>query len=291
MPITYTPFRYPGGKSKIFPLVHDIIADSGLTGCTYAEAFCGGAGLAIKLLLKGDVNEVILNDIDPSVFSMWDMVLHHSEELIDFIKVVPLTISEWDHQHDIFSTEKVPTQYLGKAAFYLNRTNRSGILAAGPIGGREQDGEYGINARFNRTGLINKILAISKYSSHIRLYNLDARLFIEQVLNAAETPQNIFANFDPPYVQKGPKLYENSLVESDHREIATAIAQCKCKWMVTYDSNPLVTELYADFDRYKLDIEYSAYDKRSAVEILAAGPDVVVSQLQRDDSCEVAEPY
>ena len=100
MPTTYTPIRYPGGKSKIFPLVDSIIAESGLGGCTYAEAYCGGAGLAMKLLLLGRVSRVILNDVDPAVYSMWDAIVNHTDELCAFIDGAELSIPEWKAQRE-----------------------------------------------------------------------------------------------------------------------------------------------------------------------------------------------
>ena len=156
MPTTYTPIRYPGGKSKIFPLVDSIIDESGLGGCTYAEAYCGGAGLAMKLLLRGRVSRVILNDVDPAVYSMWDAIVNHPDELCAFIEGAELGIPEWKAQREVYLSSNAPSLELGKAAFYLNRANRSGILRGGPIGGMSQKGKFGISARFNKGPLCDK---------------------------------------------------------------------------------------------------------------------------------------
>lgn len=273
MPVTYTPIRYPGGKSKLYPLVDAIVEASGLVGCTYAEAYCGGAGLAVKLLLRGRVSGIVLNDIDPAVYSMWDAIVNHADELCDFVMGVPLTVSEWRRNREVFDSLEAPSLELGKAAFYLNRTNRSGILRGGPIGGMSQSGRYGIGARFNREGLCGKIRAIAAHAGDIELRNKDASAFIAEDLSGRE---HLFANFDPPYVIKGPGLYENSYTDEDHRRVAREICSCGFPWIVTYDDAPLVSGLYSGFERYALNVGYSAARAKVGREVLIAGPGVTV---------------
>lgn len=273
MPITYTPIRYPGGKSKIYPLIDSIIEENGLECCTYAEAYCGGAGLPIKLLLLGRVSRVVLNDIDPAVYSMWDAVVNRPDELCSFVEDVELTIDEWKSQREVYASSNAPSLELGKAAFYLNRTNRSGILRGGPIGGMSQSGKYGLDARFNRDMLCRKIRSIAARSDAIELHNMDACCFIDSVLPGID---RLFANFDPPYVVKGPGLYENSYTEDDHREVAMKITECEFPWIVTYDDAPLISELYSGFDRYRIRIGYSAASAKKGTEVLIAGRGIEV---------------
>lgn len=274
MPITYTPIRYPGGKSKIYPIVDAIIEANDLSSCTYAEAFCGGAGLAVKLLLKNRVSHILLNDLDPAVYSMWDAIIHHSSELCRFLMEVKLSVDEWSRQRERLLTADAPSLALGKAALYLNRTNRSGILGARPIGGLEQTGKYNIGARFNRVGLCRKVQAIAARADDILLYNEDVTDFIEGVLTLEKGP--LLVNFDPPYVEKGPGLYTNSFLMEDHLFLAKKIASCNFPWIVTYDAVPLIDHAYASFERYDLSIGYSAARTRVGNEILVAAPSVTV---------------
>lgn len=276
MPLTYTPIRYPGGKSKIFPIVDAIIEASGLTGCTYAEAFCGGAGLAVKLLMKGRVSRIILNDLDPAIFSIWDVIVKCPETLCDFILKVPLTIEEWKIQSSIFANAAGPSLELGKAAFYLNRTNRSGIMQSGPIGGMNQTGKYKIDARFNRKELCKKIRSIAERSSDISLRNMEASSFIDEELRNLDG--KLFANFDPPYVEKGPELYKNCFTDKDHDALAKVIGECKFPWIVTYDAVDLVDRAYSQFDRYSLTVGYSVHKPKIGSETLVVGPSVIVPE-------------
>lgn len=273
MPATSTPIRYPGGKSKLYSIVSSIIESSNLLGCTYAEAYCGGAGLAIKLLLENKVSKIMLNDIDPAVYSMWETIICRSEEMCAFVREVPLTIDEWKANKLIFDSEKTPSTMLGKAAFFLNRTNRSGILKGGPIGGLSQSGQYRIDARFNREALCKKIINIADHADDIILCNMDACEFIDEKLSSKE---NLFAYFDPPYIIKGPGLYENHYTNEDHRAVAEKITACHFPWIVTYDDSPIAKSLYSSFDQYILSIGYSAANFKTGSEILISGPDVVI---------------
>lgn len=168
MPATLTPVRYPGGKTKIYPEIKSILEANNLLGHAYAELFAGGAGLAIKLLLKNDVKSIVINDFDPAVYCMWDVIVNHSEELCEFINDAKLNIDTWKSMREIYRSKDVSDSLaLGKACFYLNRTNVSGILSGGVIGGLDQTGTYKMDARFNRKTLIAKIQRIEEYKDRI----------------------------------------------------------------------------------------------------------------------------
>lgn len=276
MPITYTPLRFPGGKSKIYRFATSLIEANDLRGCTYAEAFCGGAGLAMKLLLKGDVSKVVLNDYDPAVYSIWDAIIHHPEELCTYINSAPLSMDEWERCREIYQGANKPSLELGKAAFFLNRTNRSGILAGGVIGGKAQASTYKIDARFNRKTLKEKVREISAHSRDIELHNLDVLDFMATV--APKLGECSLLYLDPPYVQKGPELYKNSFTDKNHRVLSQHIKQYAGKWMVTYDIDILIDELYSPTDDWAITIDeikigYSAATTRNiATERLILGP-------------------
>lgn len=275
MPTTYTPLRYPGGKTKIYPLVKSLITDNGLTGCTYGEAFAGGCGLAMKLLLKGEVSRVVINDIDRAVFCMWKAIVGEGEDLCNFIDSVELTVDEWREMREIYrNKECIADLELGKAAFYLNRTNRSGILEGGVIGGYSQSGTYKMDARFTREALKDKVKAISARREDIDIYNLDAEDFIENIVPGYS---RLFLYLDPPYVKKGPGLYRNSFDTEKHRRLAEKIRCCESPWMVTYDDDILISEIYDGFVHDDLEIGYSAYKASVGKEKLILGPGVNLS--------------
>ncbi len=257
MPATYTPIRYPGGKTKIYPLVKEIINENDLTGSTYCEAFAGGAGLAMKLLLKRDVPRVIINDFDRAVFCMWNLIVNDSEGLCSYIDEVAVGIDTWERCRDVYRhADDYDDAELGRAAFFLNRTNVSGILDGGVIGGMDQAGNYSIDARFGKEGLKSKIVDIGKRRADIEVHMLDAEDFVDML---GERDEKLFAYFDPPYVKKGPGLYHSSFDESKHRALARKIKSCAFPWFATYDDDGLIDEIYGDCIKDTIVLGYSAH--------------------------------
>lgn len=272
MATTYTPIRYPGGKTKLYPEIKAILKSNDLLGHPYAELFAGGAGLAIKLLLKGDVSSIVINDYDCAVYCMWDAIVNHSEELCEFIDSVALDIETWKTMRDMYQNrDDIDDFELGKAAFFLNRTNVSGILSGGVIGGLNQTGSYKMNARFNRETLKKKIADIGARRDDIEVTRLDAEDFIDDRMDDSE----LFAYLDPPYVQKGPGLYRSAFDEAKHRSLARKVGNAKSKWVVTYDADKLVDDIYGDYERGDLEISYTANVKAVGKEKIILGPELV----------------
>lgn len=266
--VNYSPLRYPGGKSKIAPLIRLIIEKIGGTGITYIEPFAGGAGVALSLLIEGSVDQIVINDYDKAIYSFWRALKEAPQELINLIEQTPLTVNEWKHQKEIYCTQN--TRYsveLGFAAFYLNRTNRSGILSAGPIGGYNQTGNYSMSARFNRDALISRVQEIANYKSQIVVYNKEIRSFISGVIPKYQ--DHAFVYFDPPYYENGQRLYKNFFSPTDHADIAHDIVTgVNCPWVITYDDVPELREIYADFVQRRYNLNYSVANKGKGSEII-----------------------
>ena len=280
MPATLSPLRYPGGKTKFYSYVKTLMSCNELIGQTYIEPFAGGAGLAIKLLLNNDVKRIVINDFDQSIYSFWYSVLHHTDDFCELIFKTEVSIPEWQNQREIYFQQDITKQLeLGFATFFLNRTNVSGVIKGGIIGGIEQTGAYPIDARFNKKNLIYKIQEIASKKEQIIISNLDAQEFLQ--------PQHLrqfyksFINFDPPYVKKGAKLYKNSFTESDHRALSQKISQCGRKWIVTYDVCPLIAELYSDYRYSYLDLTYSVNGSKKAQEYIFFSNNLVIPEEEK----------
>lgn len=272
MATTYTPIRYPGGKTKLYPEIRAILEMNDLLGHPYAELFAGGAGLAIKLLLKGDVSSIVINDYDRAVYCMWDAIVNHAEEMCEFIDSAVLDIETWKKVRDMYQNhDGVGDFELGKAAFYLNRTNVSGILSGGVIGGLDQTGNYKMDVRFNRKTLKKKIMDIAARRDDIEVTRLDAEDFIDDRMGDSE----LFAYLDPPYVQKGPGLYRSAFDEAKHRSLARKVGDARSKWVVTYDADKLIDDIYGDYKRGDLEISYTANVKTIGREEIILGPGLV----------------
>ena len=264
-----SPLRYPGGKACIFDMTKDILVGHNLSGWQYAEPYAGGCGLALSLLFDGVVSKLHLNDIDLSIATFWESLIFHTDELVDRVENVTFTIEEWRKQKQI-QKEKLTANPLDLAfsTLYLNRTNRSGIIKAGVIGGLAQTGNYKMDCRFNKADIISKIYAIAKRQSDICIYNLDAIDFIHRV----ENQENLVLMIDPPYYNKGQTLYANFYRHDDHAKIADILTNTTLPWILTYDNTPEIIELYRDFNQYSFNINYSVANKRVGSELLITSP-------------------
>lgn len=269
MPVTDSPLRYPGGKTKIYDKVQTIINQNmDVQSRIYVEPYAGGAGLALKLLYCGDVQKLVLNDFDYHIFCFWHICLEHTDDLCSMIKSCDISIEEWNRQKKIYDNVDAYTQVeVGFATFFLNRCNVSGIIKGGPIGGLEQKGTYKLDARFNKENLIKKIRKVASYKDVIEFYNMDAIVFLDEVVERIES-NNIFLNIDPPYVKKGPMLYKNSYTEADHRAIADKVSSIRKKWIVTYDECELIRDLYGKFRIDKMQLNYSAGNTKKGQEYI-----------------------
>lgn len=264
----YSPLRYPGGKGKLASFMEMMVKKTGHEGGTYIEPFAGGAGIALELLEKGVVSEIVINDYDKGIYSFWRAILTETDRFIKAIEQCPVTLEEWDRQRQICLNEDSRYSFeLGFATFYMNRTNRSGIIKGGVIGGREQIGKWKIDARFNKENLIERIKNIAKHKNAIHLYNKDIESFIQNYLPKYE--QNALVYFDPPYFNKGKQLYLNYFDYDDHKRIEKMISEeVNCDWIITYDDVPEIANLYSEHSMKRYDLNYSVASKRKASEII-----------------------
>ncbi len=264
----YSPLRYPGGKGKLAPFMGLMINKMNIKNGTYIEPFAGGAGVALMLLMEGYVDNIVINDYDKAIYSVWRAIIEEPENLVDRILYTPVNIEEWKKQKEIYVEQnKKYSLELAFATFFLNRTNRSGILKGGPIGGFEQTGNYGIDARYNAEKLVDRIRAIAKYKKHIKVYNKEIVSFIENVL--PNYNQNSLTYFDPPYFNKGPELYKNFFDKEDHSKIARLILNgVPGNWIITYDDTPEIIELYKQQCIRRYDLNYSAANTGKSSEVI-----------------------
>ena len=264
----YSPLRYPGGKGKLASFMEYMIDQLGHQGGTYIEPFAGGAGIAMELLLRNVVSRIVINDYDKAVCSFWKAILTETDRFVEEIRTVPLTVDEWQKQHEILVTQNDKYSFeLGFAAFYLNRTNRSGIIKGGVIGGQEQAKDWKMDVRFKREELITRVQRIAARKKDIKLYNKDVNSFIKNYVPLYE--ENALIYFDPPYYKKGQQLYMNFFNYKDHVRIEQEIREhVNCDWIITYDYEPQIEEIYHNYNLRLYDLNYSVSTKRKANELM-----------------------
>lgn len=264
--VTVSPLRYPGGKGLLYSRLRQIVRENGLTSSTYVEPYAGGAGAALGLLVSGQVAKIAINDLDPAVYAFWRAVVDEPNEFSQLVRNVDLTVKEWEKQRAVYdNAAQEDLLPLGFATFYLNRTNRSGVLNGGPIGGKDQTGNYKIDARFNRDTLLERIRLIALHASRITVTNQDGGDVIRQYAD----DDSAFIYADPPYFEKAGSLYMNAFNANDHEDLAKCLnGVVKARWVLTYDDVPEVHSLYSKRRRVLFSLNYSAHRVMKALEVM-----------------------
>jgi len=266
----FSPLRYPGGKGKMSLFFKTLLEVNNLNGCHYYEPYAGGAAVALHLLLSNSVNKITLNDGDYHIYAFWNSLLNDTEQFLKKIHHCTISINAWKRHRDVYLfPEKYTELEVGFSTFFLNRCNRSGILTkAGPIGGIEQNGNYLIDARFNKISLKKRIEAIAIHSSKISIFNLDTLAFLKSHKIVFSTELSLIY-LDPPYYRKGSSLYLNHYNHNDHVNISEELNSMRnCKWIVTYDNVPEIDKIYNSFRKTIFFLNYSLQKTRKASEIM-----------------------
>lgn len=270
----YSPLRYPGGKTFLAHEFERILSMIGLSRPIYVEPYAGGAGAALSLLFADKVERIVINDLDKAIYAFWKSATEKSERFARKILRTPVTISERKRQKRIYSSKDASIFERGFATFFLNRTNRSGVMNAGPIGGKKQTGSYKINVRYNKKDLAARVRKIGKYRNRIKVLNEDGIQLTKKYLHE----NNTFIYLDPPYFKKGAMLYMNHYEETDHQELADLLnANAHCNWILTYDELQKTRRLYSDRCRMRLNLKYRVRGSRKARELMILSDTVAVN--------------
>lgn len=270
----YSPLRYPGGKGKLAPYLSEVIALNGLDSCHYVEPFAGGAAVALELLFRERVKHIHINDIDQCVYAFWHSVVYETDALIKRIRETEVTIASWIAAREVKRNATAHSMLdLGFATFFLSRTNRSGILNGGVIGGLEQRGAWKVDCRFNKDDLISRISRIGFFRSRISLYNTNGADFVGDI--CADVGGKAFFYIDPPYYEKGAYLYQNHFDHQDHVSLSKVVTNISHgQWIVSYDNVEPIAQIYGRFDQEVFSIDYTARSYAKGSEIMIFAPNL-----------------
>ena len=273
-----SPLRYPGGKLKVVDYVKRLFEVNDLMDGTYIEPYAGGASVALTLLFSEYASNIKINDIDRSIYAFWYSVLNETEAMCRLVADTPVNMEVWHAQREVqLHKQEAELLELGFSTFFLNRTNRSGILSGGVIGGKEQTGNFKIDARYNKEDLIERIESIAEYADRIELTSMDA---VELIKSIKKPTEKTFCYLDPPYYVKGRDLYLNYYNDDDHKAIAKAIKKYKGKWIISYDAVDFIRELYKEYRQKEYYLSYSAGNPTKGKEIVVYSDGLVIPDVE-----------
>lgn len=248
-----------------------------LVGGHYMEPYAGGAGVALALLLHGYASHIHINDADPAIHAFWISVIRHSRSLLRLLEETPITIDEWFKWRAVLRGEaKAGTVERGFATLFMNRTNRSGILKAGVIGGKKQEGNYKLDARFRKDVIASRIREVARHADRISVYCEDSLSLLRRC--SGFLPKKALIYLDPPYYVKGKGLYRNYYEHDDHVEIAKKLQQkgFKWPWVVSYDNVAEIRAMYQLSKSLQYGLSYTAQRRYVGNEVMFFSHGIVV---------------
>lgn len=270
------PLRYPGAKSKLYKYISDLLISEELKGCTFYEPYGGSAALSFKLLENCIIDKAVINEKDPLIYSFWYCVFNRTDELIQRINDVDISIDTWNEFSNFKNEDFIKGKDIidiGFAGLFLNRTSFSGILKAGPLGGNTQSSSYTIDCRFNKQSIIKNIIDCSKYKRKISIYNLDAIHFMKRIIKFRKNSK-IFVYIDPPYYEKGKSLYRYYYNDKNHTALYEYIKNKVFPWLISYDDHPFIENLYCNKNKVKLYLDYSVRTSKKGRELLISNLEI-----------------
>lgn len=273
----YSPLRYPGGKAPFAPFIAKLMEVNGVAKGHYLEPYAGGAGVALELLFQGHASHIHINDADPAIYAFWKAVTEYPEKLLDLLDSTPITIDEWFRWRSILREENTASLVeKGFATLFMNRTNRSGILKAGVIGGKHQNGDYKLDARFKKDAIAARIQQVAQRAHDISVYGEDSLRLLTRC--SEFLPKKSLIYLDPPYYVKGKGLYRNYYEHDDHSAIANTIQQKQFKWpwVVSYDNTKEINAMYQLSRSLSYGLNYTAQRHYVGSEIMFFSQNLVI---------------
>lgn len=236
-----SPFRYPGGKTWLIPVVREWLKQS-KEKKTLIEAFAGGGIVSLTAAFESLADKIVMVELDHEVAAVWEVIVNGDHNwLANRIYSFDLTI---ENANSILQKEVKTIKEQAFSTILKNRIFHGGIITKGS--GLIKNGENGkgIKSRWYPKTLRDRILAVAYVKPKMKFITGDAFAELEKIKDDV----NIYSFIDPPYTVAGRRLYTH--FEIDHDALFALTAQLKGKFMLTYDDTEEIRGLA---EKYNLD--------------------------------------
>ncbi|WP_256365926.1 MULTISPECIES: DNA adenine methylase [unclassified Tardiphaga] len=231
-------FPWPGGKAMHLKWLLPLLPE-----CNhYVEPF---GGSAVALLNRPNSPIETYNDLDGEVVNFFGIVRDQPDELKRLIDLTPYSRAE-------FAASLGPSEHLSD----LERARRFYVRVRQSYQGFSVNAlpyNWGTTPNESRNGMS---LASARFRSGATRFNdlasrlsgvlMDSRPAMS-VIAALDAPDRLFY-CDPPYVaetwKRKDKTYTNILTDDDHRDLASALNECRAKVAISGYDSVLYSDLY-----------------------------------------------
>ncbi len=230
--MTRTPLRYPGGKSRALPTILPLVPDFG----EYREPFLGGGSVFLALKKRFPNRNYTVNDLHVDLFDFWDVLKSDDEKLIHSVFDLKRRFTDGRELFDFLKSQPPGDRIDRAARFYvLNRISFSGLAETGGYS----------NAAFEGRFLEHHISRLREVSTELRDVSISNSDYSELL---ARDGSDVFLFLDPPYFSaRGSRLYGPGgklHTDFDHEKFVGEVLNTEHKWMITYDNDPRIREMF-----------------------------------------------
>jgi len=229
----YSPFRYPGGKSRWHPFVKHWMLN--VNPNVFIEPFAGGAHAGLEVGIEGLAEKVVLVEIDDNVAAVWKTILSDDVEWLTE-RIHDFEMSR-ENAEEMLARKDISTRDRAFAMIVHNRVSRGGITAPGAGWLKKGENGQGLSSRWYPETLVERIEQIAKASDRIEFIHGDGL----GVASRYRSIENAAFFIDPPYPKAGGRLYHHSDV--DHEAIFDFATSVKGRVLLTYDNSDEVKTL------------------------------------------------
>lgn len=238
-PSTLSPFRYPGGKSRLRATIIDWISKLGFRPTHFVEPFAGGASVGLAIAELDLADHVTLAEIDPDVSAVWEVVLNgQASAFANRIRTFKLTHSS---AAEITAGKSNDTLSRAFRCLLRNRISRAGIMAPGSGWLNKGEDGRGIHSRWYPKTLADRIEASNALREKVAFIKGDGL----KVLKGFCSDPHAVAFVDPPYTVRGRgagrRLYAHCDVDAD--KLFEVIRTFAGAMVITYHRSVIVERL------------------------------------------------
>ncbi|MFP3192886.1 MAG: DNA adenine methylase [Thermoproteus sp.] len=196
--------------------------------CTFVEVF-GGSGYMSQMVSRGVFGNIIYNDIDSLLVTLYKYIKEHPERLGVLLALMPYSRAYHKIVRDILRVNRDFASLVAAAlVFYGVNTSFLGGLA-------KKGFAYSIHPNRNEAKAFrSKAWAVVKYAEAWRdvvIENLDFR----EVIRKYDSERTVFY-LDPPYPDRSKAYYGHLFTVDDLRDMAKMLTEIQGKFLLKLDA-------------------------------------------------------
>lgn len=237
-----SPFRYPGGKTWLVPILRRWLRSVSQPPGLFLEPFAGGAIASMTVAFEKLAGHVVMAETDDGVAAVWKTILNgQGEWLAQEILGFELTAANVSKALKDSNGTGVSLRQRAFLTLLRNRVQRGGIMADGAGLVKSGENGRGLSSRWYPETLARRIREISMNLDRISFYVGDGFALIDEYL--AEESAAFYV--DPPYIKAARRLYRNWQV--DHRRLFEKMAAVSGSFLMSYDNDPEIRDMAREF--------------------------------------------